>query len=165
MTQDELMSMVRYEDGNLYWLNTGKGKKTGPIGWIENNGYRRVEIKKVRYLVHHLVWLFFNGCFPSKDIDHKDNNRSNNRIENLREVTNAENLQNLRNPLPANTTGYLGVSRYPKDKNRFVARITLNGMLRHLGIYDTAEEAHQVYLNAKRQLHPFGEIAKEHHVS
>jgi hypothetical protein len=164
MTQDELKRLVRYEDGKLYWLETGTGRKAGAIGYVENHGYRRVKIEGIRYLVHRLVWLFFHGVMPENMIDHIDGNRDNNRVENLREVTNAENLQNQTKAMNTNLTGFLGVSFKPHF-NKYIARIRKDGKLTHLGSFNTAEEAHQAYLIAKASLHPFGTISKEQHVN
>ena len=56
-----------------------------------------------------------------------------------------------------NTTGFKGVS-YHKQRKKFVSNIGFNGKLKHLGYYATAEQAHQAYVAAAKELH--GEFAR-----
>lgn len=83
-------------------------------------------------------------------IDHINGNPADNRLENLRECTNSQNLHNRGNPVN-NTSGYKGAHRY-KDTDRYVAQITLDGQTIHLGVWDTAEDAHNAYKNASALL-------------
>jgi hypothetical protein len=115
-------------------------------------GYYRVTVDSVRYMAHRLAWFYVHGVWPAEDIDHKDGDRGNNRIDNLRDVTNQVNRENIRKPRKDNESGFLGVV-FHAPTNRWRARIQLNGKGRHIGLYDTAEEAHQAYLVEKRKDH------------
>ena len=41
---------------------------------------------------HRLVWFYIHGKWPEMELDHINNNKRDNRIENLREVTRGENM-------------------------------------------------------------------------
>ena len=99
-----------------------------------------------------LVWLYYYGEWPINQIDHIDCNPANNKITNLREATPVENSMNKRSPRKDNKSGFLGVN-YNKDRNRFEAYICVYGKRIGLGRFDTPEEAHQAYLEAKRMYH------------
>jgi hypothetical protein len=104
------------------------------------------------YLAHRLAWMYVYGRWPAKglDIDHINGNRQDNRIANLREVTRGQNMQNQRRASSRSTTGLLGVLR---KSRRFAAHITADGRTHCLGTFDTPEEAHRVYMDAKSRLH------------
>jgi len=86
------------------------------------------------------------------EIDHFNGIRDDNRISNLRCVTKSENMENQKRVHKNNnTTKLMGVS--PLPSGRFQAAIQINKKLFYLGSFDTAEEAHQAYLKAKRKFH------------
>jgi hypothetical protein len=86
-------------------------------------------------------------------VDHIDGDRTNNRVENLRSVDNAKNMQNVKRARCDSATKVLGASLC-KDTGRYVARIRKpGGAYLNLGRYETAEQAGQAYLAAKRELH------------
>jgi hypothetical protein len=90
------------------------------------------------------------GHWPVGDIDHINGIGSDNRWSNLRDVSHAMNIQNERAPRSTNRIGLMGVCVNGK---RFRAQIMINGKQFNLGRYATAEEAHEVYLAAKRRHH------------
>lgn len=108
-----------------------------PLGSITRDGYRRCSGQ----LVHRLVWLYFTGQVPDKDIDHINGVRLDNRIENLRVVSRKENLWNLRN-----IKGYI-----QQASGNYTARIRNNYKTILLGTYNTPEEAHAAYMKAKQE--------------
>ena len=114
-------------------------------------GYCRVSFDSERYLAHRVVWLYVHGKWPELDIDHINGNKSDNRLDNLREVDRSTNLQNLHVAKKSNKTGLLGV--YLHTQGRYVARIQINGKGRYIGIFDCPKEAHEAYLVEKRKLH------------
>lgn len=89
-------------------------------------------------------------------IDHIDGNTANNAIANLREASNAQNCMNKPKP-KSNTSGFKGVRYHSRDR-RWYAHIRLSGKQVHLGLFDTAEEAHAAYCEAAHRLH--GEFAR-----
>ena len=100
---------------------------------------------------HRLAWFLTHGYFP-KTINHINGDGLDNRLCNLREVTQQQNIHNHRKPPKHNTSGFLGVSYYKAGK-KFSAHINLDGKKIHLGYFDDPELGHQAYLVAKRKLH------------
>ena len=89
---------------------------------------------------------------PSGDLDHINGIRDDNRLENLRDNGRNSNAQNERKARSNNkSTGLLGA--YKRCKTAFRAIIHVNGSPLHLGTYKTAQEAHDVYVLAKRKYH------------
>ncbi len=122
-----------------------------PTHFVTPHGYASTSIDKKLYVTHRLIWLYCYGRMPTGDVDHINGVRTDNRIANLREVSRAGNLQNLRNANSTSTSGLLGVC---VNKDKWQARITVLGKQISLGTYLTPMLAHQAYLTAKRQLHP-----------
>ena len=151
----------KYENGKLYKLNKKGGRCGKPNEWgnLSNNkpdrtGYIRICLvldgKRKKYALSRLVFKLHNPTWdidnytPNNYIDHIDRNPINNTIENLRCVNVAQNGWNRSD----NIKGY----QYDKrNKYRpYVAQIFINGKKKCLGCYETAEEAHNVYLQAKQ---------------
>jgi hypothetical protein len=101
------------------------------------------------------AWLYVHGEWPKHTIDHINGIRSDNRIENLRDVPTRTNLENTRSQSRKNETGFMGVSRNKTSvrADSWVAAITVNRKTIHLGVYETPEQAHAAYIQAKRRLH------------
>ena len=89
-----------YKNGELYWKFSlsCKSPKGTIAGSVKKDNYRRIGINKKVYLAHRLIFMMFHGYFP-KFVDHIDGNKLNNYIENLREVTHAENMKNQKGQL------------------------------------------------------------------
>jgi len=88
---------------------------------------------------HRIAWLIYYGEWPKNQIDHINQDPTDNRIENLRDVSQTENLRN-QSLRTNNTSGYTGVS-FIKERNKYAADIQLKGVTKWLGYYDTVEEA------------------------
>ena len=154
---DEVLRLLEYDQhtGILRWRVSPSGPcKAGAIaGSRTDRGYWRVMIKGRSYLAHRLGWLIVHGNWPHGEIDHINGIRDDNRLANLRDVSSTENRQNLRKaPSTNKSSGLLGVS-YAQQCKKWVARIRISGKRIHLGHYETAEQAHDAYLEAKRSLH------------
>lgn len=131
------------------------GKFAGSL--CKHHGYIMIRIHRVTFISHRLAWLYVYGCWPS-DIDHINGIKTDNRICNLREANKSENMQNIRSAMKNNkSSGLLGVT-FSNSLNKFMSRITINGKTKFLGYFNDKYDAHKMYLQAKRQLHPFGEI-------
>lgn len=153
MDKNKLQENLRCENSQFYWIVRPAHRiKIGDrAGSLTKNGYWSITIDGKRYLEHRLVWLWHHGYLPTKLIDHINGDPSDNRIENLREATYAENQQN-RGKQKNNTSGYKGVT---KKGNRWMAQIRINGEKIYLGTFDTAYEAHLAYEKAALIYHPF----------
>lgn len=137
---------------------TRKVPGTKPISEKPNgSGYLRIRIDGVSYKAHRIAWLHYYGRWPSDCIDHINGVRTDNRIANLRDVPHRGNQRNQKVRRDSQT-GYKGVSRHPYN-GRYTARIKdANGQQRHIGIFDTAEEAAEAY--RKEHIAEFGPDAR-----
>ncbi len=104
---------------------------------ISSDGYPVARIGGKNVFLHDLIL----GTEKSKGlvIDHVNRNPLDNRVENLRVVTQQANIFN-RGVHPKNTSGATGV-QFDKATNKWVARITVNGKNNHLGSFATIDEA------------------------
>jgi hypothetical protein len=147
------------DTGDFHWKikptkNTPIGKKAGGV---TNEGYGHICYKGKRYSMSHLAWMYFYGKPPSMYLDHINGNRFDNRISNLREATSAENMQNIRKAPKNSSHGFLGTS-FDSEKNKWRARIRVNGVKISLGRFNTPQEANAAYIAAKRKHHPFNTL-------
>jgi hypothetical protein len=124
-----------YQDGKLYWKN-------GKVAGCYNKRYATVNFKKKHHSIHRVIWEMFNGPIPEgMEIDHINRVKSDNRIENLRLATRKQNMNNIK------AKGYT----FHKKANKYVVQIRDNeGIKRHVGLYETKQEARAAYLEAKR---------------
>jgi hypothetical protein len=103
------------------------------------NGYRIGRINGTSYRAHRVAWALFYGVWPRFQIDHINGIRSDNRIVNLRDVSQSENFKNQAR-YKNNNSGVTGVS-WSKNNNRYVAYIYLGKSRVHLGSFKSIEEA------------------------
>jgi hypothetical protein len=152
MEIEQIKKLIKYnhKNGEFYRKKSMGNSKKGLIRNTTHNGYLRILILGKRYRCHRLAWLLYYGKHPVKFIDHINGDRSDNRIINLREVTNSENCQNQIRPQKTNKSGYLGVVKHYKN---WQANITLMGVRHYLGTFKTAKEAYCAYLNKKKEIH------------
>ncbi len=125
------------------WNTRYAGKPCG----VKSNGYLLISVFKKRIMAHRLVWLLAYGEWPSHDVDHINGNRDDNRLENLRAVTRAENLKN-RAVGCRNKSGTMGVDWFSPAK-LWRARVYENGKEVSLGYFQTKELAVQARLEAE----------------
>jgi hypothetical protein len=150
-TKQYVKECFDYCDGELIWrkrpeqhfsdtwhqkvFNT---RQAGSVAGTLVSGYRVVNFKQRRIAIHRLVFLWHYGYFPS-EIDHIDGNPLNNRIENLRPASHADNCKNMK-IYKSNTSGFKGVS-FHKATGKWAAGIRLCGKWTHLGLFDDINEA------------------------
>jgi len=148
-SQEYLKELFTYDGKNLRWkIKKATNTKIGSIaGWIDKEGYLLIRIDGTLYRGHRLIYKMFYNKEPDI-IDHIDCNKSNNSINNLRSGTQSYNNCNIEKARSHNITGVLGVS-FHKPAQKYQARIGINGKLKHLGLFLTAEEASKAYQKAK----------------
>ena len=102
-------------------------------------GDRAVSVDDTSYLAHRLAYLYVYGEMPEGKLDHKDQDKTNNAISNLRPATNSQN--GLNRGLPANNkSGHKGV-HWSQNAQKWVAYIKIDRKRRHLGCFDNIEDA------------------------
>ena len=122
-------------------------------GWIDHMGYRRMKIFGRTYAAHRLAWLHVYGKYPDDQLDHINGNRSDNRLANLRPCTQGQNNQNL-GRTKANKSGVMGVSWKARNR-KWCAQIKYQGVVHHLGLFQSIEKARGARLAAKQAMHTF----------
>lgn len=134
------------------------GEVSGSIQRTGHEGYDRlvVGVDGRNYKAHQLAWFYVHGVWPPADIDHKDTNPLNNRIDNLRLATDSQNLGNMKKP-STNTSGKKGVF-WHKGARKWQAGIKVDGNKIYLGLFDDLEAAHAAYLAKAIELR--GEFAR-----
>ena len=152
----ELKRRLSYdpETGCFFWIVGNRKNRTGErAGSVNPCGYRVINIKNRLHREHRLAWLFVYGTIPSEDIDHINQDKSDNRIANLRLACSALNKQNL--GLRAdNKSGVRGVS-WSKEYSKWVASIQVNYKMRMLGRFVNKEDAIAARIEAQQKYHPF----------
>lgn len=159
MKTDHTLAAARLRELVDYDPDTGVFSRDGePLKFWLAGEYGRIQIDvgdgTLRY-ASRVAYAHHHGHWPLGQVDHINGNHVDNRITNLRDLTNGQNAQNRRRARKDNSTGFLGVSYDPRHGGRYRARIMVDGSMKSLGYRATAEEAHDVYLAAKRELHPY----------
>ncbi len=163
-SQEQLREMFDYINGRLVWkarppshfrdqhgcdlFNRLYAGKVAGGGETPSRNYRKINFLGRNYMAHRLIYVWHHGNIATGfDVDHIDRDRSNNRIENLRVATRAQNCRNRRMSR-SNTSGFKGV-HWDKDLNKWYASVRC--------VFDTAEEAALAYDKAAIAL--FGDFA------
>jgi len=127
----------------------------------KDNGYIQIGLtnnnKEIKwFLLHRIIYYAFNqerfdinDTSNDNSIDHKNGNKSDNRLSNLRNITNQHNSFNRRK-----AKGY----HFNKRSNKYMAYIQIDGKLKHLGYYKTKTGAKLKYLRVKEVLHKITEL-------
>lgn len=158
VTQELLHELYDYDAkvGQLVWTAyNGRCRHVGKSVGSKNKatGYIVTRLFGVSYGVHRLIWLYHYGRWPNNYIDHINGVKTDNRIENLRDTTPAENVRNTFNIKKTNT-GYRGVNRVRavKSAKPYKTGITVDNVIINLGRYETIEDAVAVYHTAREML-------------
>jgi len=159
-SQEEIKKFLRYDPETGIFTrartsspNAQKGMKAGyPCG----RGYIRIMINNRKYLAHRLAWVYMTGEDPGNfEVDHINRNKSDNRFENLRLVSDQANSINC-GMRRHNTSGVRGVY-WDKQMNKWGAQIRNKGKKIHLGYHVDLDEAKAAYDKAALEIH--GEYA------
>ena len=147
LTAERVRELLDYdpETGEFRWkVRTSLSVRPGYVAGCEHTDqsgkeYRVIKVGGKFYKAHRLAWLVTHGEFPPEQIDHIDGNGLNNRLDNLRAVSHAENQRNQRK-YSNNTTGVVGVY-WTKDRHKWRAMIAVNRKDIHLGYFTNKDEA------------------------
>lgn len=155
-TAEELRAHLDYNPETGKW--TTKPRK---IGTVQYFGKTRMPAETITlkskdgawrmYYAHRLAWLWMTGKWPTHEIDHINNDSTDNRWSNLRAATHTENNRN-KSFASYTKSGLIGASLH---KASGLWRATLRRKC--LGYFKTAEEAHEAYNKAAQEL--YGEFA------
>jgi len=146
LEKDLLHELFDYDNGQLIWKINRRGNKVkgNVAGYKTPYGYVAIRINKKLYLAHRLIYIYFKGSTNGKYIDHINRNPNDNRIENLRLVTQQENSFN------SNAKGYT----WDKKSEKWKTQISVNRKNVYVETFDTELEAREAYLKAKEIYHP-----------
>lgn len=154
ISADQLRQLLRYnhETGDLFWLNRSREMfdsqrmcntwnarfaDKSALTSCQADGYRCGSIFNRKYLAHRVAWALAHKEWPIDQVDHINGNPADNRLVNLRSVSNAENQKNRKRNFN-NKTGVIGVHL---KSGRYRAVIQEDGKPHHLGYFLTIEEA------------------------
>lgn len=135
LSQKRLKELYAYEPTIGIFTRKSNGKIASNI----HNGYIRIFINYNEYRAHRLAYLYMTGKMPQSTVDHINQDKADNRWDNLRIVDHQKNARNL--PRYANNkSGSTGVYFHKRDK-QWIAFIHVNGKKIHLGCFRNQNDA------------------------
>jgi len=150
MTKEWARFHFDYKDGGLIRKVGTPVSRVGDLaGTKGNNGYVLVTVERKPYLAHRIVWVYFNDGFSKQTIDHINGDRSDNRIENLREASFQENTRNRKKAA--------GIS-FVNKAGKYQATICVDGKTIYLGLFSKASDA--LVARREAELKYFGDFSK-----
>lgn len=143
LSWDELIAVLKYDsDTGIFTWNKDIGKriKKGSIaGCINSQGYVQITIAKKAYLAHRLAWFYSFKEWPEEQIDHINRNRHDNRLDNLRDVTQSINIHNADTSSKLAVSGYKNVRK--RAENRYQAIVEVYGKYVSIGFFSSGDAA------------------------
>jgi len=160
---DTINDLFQYRDNNLYWKvqPSNRVDMSKPAGGINGQGYLRITIKGKQYRAHRLIYQMFNEQWDITDtsqdnqIDHADNDKLNNSIDNLRVATSSQQQHN-RGKRNDNTSGDAGVV-WDKASEKWRVQVRVNKKSHNGGLFVNKEDAIAKAIQMRDELH--GEFA------
>jgi len=146
LTQEDVEKLFEYRDGFLYRKSTGQRSAS----LTSSSGYYTSSIGRTNFLSHRLIYLLHHGSLPQY-IDHINGDKHDNRIENLRAATKAQNGINRPHKKQKRSGKYRGACYHEKAR-KWHAYINIEGKRKHLGTYETEIEAAHAY-DAAAKIH------------
>lgn len=159
LDQDTLRAALDYDPatGSLRWCHRADRDRQWNTRWAGRLAgcltatppagvYRQVNLAGWKYAAHRMAVCWMTGTWPPEEVDHINGDGGDNRWINLRLCH--RSLVHARVPGGPSQVRHKGVSR---TRGRFRARIKVRGVEQHLGVWETAEEAHDAYAEAARR--------------
>ena len=136
------------DTGSFFWKKTRNqmAVEGSEAGCVDNKGYRVITYDGKRYKAHRLAWFFVHNQWPKNQIDHIDENKSNNRISNLRDVSQSVNQHNISIARKDNTSGHRAI-HWHKQHQKWNVRVQLEGKRHEVGLFEDLEDAIQARNN------------------
>jgi hypothetical protein len=159
LTRERLLKVLDYDPttGIFTWKvrpdrRPWTAKNAGKIaGSPHNGGYIHIAIDRKKYLAHILAWLIVYGQRPARFIDHKNLDKKDNRIDNLRLADFGENSVNA-SVRSDNTSGFRGVF-FEKRRQRWIVYATKNGVRRQFGSFKEKHLAAKTHARVAEQIY------------
>ena len=149
---EDIGEHFKYEDGKLFKLINDAYH---PTGNVNGQGYIITTFRKIRYRAHRIIWFLVKGEQPPENLDHINNDKTDNRIENLRVATTAQNAHNERTPIN-NTSGVKGIL-WDKQTSKWRGQVKANGKKHCAGRHTDIKDAENAVRELREKLH--GEYA------
>jgi hypothetical protein len=145
LTQEYLKNHLDYDTKTGIFTWTCSQRLKGKVaGTLHHLGYIHIIINSKIYMAHRLAWFYVYGDWPKYEIDHINGIKTDNKIENLRDVTKRENQLNRK----CHRNGVLQGASCDKRTKRWQAKIRIDGKKTHIGMFDTQQEAHLAFMKA-----------------
>lgn len=153
MNQTDLKSLLEYHsDGYFVWKKGHPGYSAGSrVGGKHPSGYYQAHVRGKRWQMHRLVFLYHHGYLP-EIIDHINGDKEDNRIENLRPVTKAQNSWNMK--------GWVGNKNvdWIQSRKRWRVMVMKESKNHFGGYFKNEEDAIEKAKEMRNELH--GEYAR-----
>lgn len=149
LTLDRVRSLLDYSPETGVLTRKDSGRAAGGVG---TDGYRTISLENRRYRAARVIWLLMTGDWPEGDVDHINCDPLDDRWDNLRIASRAQNLANTRA-----RSGLKGAS-WVTAKGKWKAQIRIGGKNCHIGYFGTEQEANAAYRAAAVKAH--GEFAR-----
>lgn len=161
LTAERLREVLDYDpsSGAFRW-RAFKGSKA-PAGsvaghWRAELGYVMIGVDGTRHWAHRLAWLHVHGTWPPAGLDHINRRKGDNRMANLREAGPSLNSLNVVAPR-AGRKHQLPLGVYVSGR-KYYAKIMVDRRTRHLGMFETPQEASAAYVRAKAEIQAEGAV-------
>lgn len=143
-SQEYLRSIFDYHSDGYFIRKVSRGRQKAGAkvkGKLEEHGYIRMLLNYDLFLIHRLIWKWHYGTEPEY-IDHINNDRTDNRIENMQEYDKKSNARKQLTPTN-NTSGFIGAAPY--CKGGFVSYICVDSKKITIGYFNELKSAVLAY--------------------